>query len=187
MSRGGWNLDKTIKSKYYLSDTFIQLHCEVLGSTIKANRIDNIKGEAHIVYDENDIALGFESNFTFDLSFVAMINAGQEVKGKISLSDCLLDDVLLVDSTAFQFTWARGSSGFSLHQAQGIFQSQRCRKALAQLHTDYIELCYTHFLHHNAPSLVLATDDGSLGLFASITTAAEKPPDLDPDEVDFDV
>ena len=183
---GNWNLDKSLRSKYYLEEAFLNLSCQVIGSTIKSVKIDNIKGEAHVVLDANNFAFAFESNFTFDMSFVTNINEGQEVKGKVSLSDKILRNIRTVDSSAFVFTWGKGAGGFSLHQSQGVFQSQRCRVALSALHSDYLDVCYTRFLNHDAPSMALPGDEGSLELSASIETV-ETPVVAIGDDVDFEI
>ena len=187
MATGNWNLDKTLQAKYFLEETFLLLSCQVIGSTIKSVKVANIKGEAHTVLDRNDIAFGFESNFTFDLSFLTCINEGQEVKGKISLSDKLLRNILTVESSMFIFSWGKGAAGFSLHQSQGIFQSQRCRAALFALYSDYLDLCCTRFLNHDAPSImIIPPEEGSVELSASITTAATPVIEI-AGEIDFDV
>jgi hypothetical protein len=187
-----WTMDVTPRAKEFLEESMVNLACTVLSSSIRGTRVDCIRGEAHIMYDSTDTPVDFVSHMAFNLYFIVNVHGTEEVIGRIALTDSILQEIQTIETNKFNFTWEGLPQGHAYHQAKSLFQSQRCRRALAGLYVDYWELCQTYFLHMDTASNQLDPDYVSLGGSSQTLSTTEGkdlslPNPFDDDEENFDI
>lgn len=186
---GTWNLDATQRATYFLQDMMACLDVAVVSSSITCRKMDKIRGAAWIVFDSaTDVPIDFVSDFSFDFYFTVNVNGCKEVHGSISLTEEILRQIKTISTDTFKFSWQSSDSGYYMHQAKALFQSQRCRSALSKRYNDFIDHCHTTFLHMDASSQALATDCLSLGneTLDTLMNVAHEETKLQSNEIDDD-